>query len=222
MKKGLKTFLIILFCLGMFGAFLPDFVDITPKPAGSYEALTELILSDKPDSEVIKYLKENKLSKEDINQKDKNGYSALYLAIDKGRAGVIDKLISKGADKNQITNLTIRDKSGRKILRSSPVLYAAWKGDAACLKRLMKKNADSQIEADFIIPTSPEATYIRLLYPLDAAFYNRRSIDFSSVYKELSEDKLNLEHSHFSGTKNDLSEVRTIELLKKYDLLEVK
>ena len=188
--------------------------------SSQYKALTEIILSDKSDEEILSFLKTNKISKQAINQKDKNGYSALYLAIDKRRAGVVNKLISKGADKNQITDITIRDKTGRKILRCSPVLYAAWRGDVECLHKLMNKNADTQIESDFIIPTTPEPTYIRLLCPVDAAFYNRRSIKFSAVYNQLKEDKLDLEHSHFSGTPSDLSEVKTIELLKKYDLLE--
>ena len=187
------------------------------------KSLSEWIISDKTEEEICEYINNNKFKKKELNKKDEEGYSPLYLAIDSGKVLVVETLLKKGADKNLVSNISIRDKSGRKILRCSPVLYAAWKGDANCLQALVDKGAKINIESDFIIPTSSNTTYIRLLLPIDAAFYNRRNIDFNSVHKILKEKEINYYyHSHFSGTKWGYEKVVTHDLLEEYGLLEVK
>ena len=183
-------------------------------------SLTEWIVSDKTEEEICEFINTTKFKKKELNAKDEAGYSPLYLAIDSGKVTVLEALLNKGVDKNLISNITVRDKSGRKILRCSPVLYAAWKGDEKCLQALVDKGAKTNIESDFIIPTSPNTTYIRLLLPIDAAFYNRRNIDFNKVHKILGNKEI--EHSHFSGTKWGYGKVVTHDLLSEYGLLEVK
>ena len=185
-------------------------------------SLSEWIVSDKTEEEICEFINTSKLKKKQLNAKDESGYSPLYLAIDSGKATVVEALLKKGADKNLISNITVRDKSGRKILRCSPVLYAAWKGDLNCLQVLVDKGSKINIESDFIIPTSPNTTYIRLLLPIDAAFYNRRNIDFNGVHKVLRNKEIDYYHSHFSGTKWGYGKVVTHDLLKEYELLEVK
>lgn len=185
-------------------------------------SLSEWIVSDKTEEEICEFINTSKLKKKELNAKDESGYSPLYLAIDSGKATVVEALLKKGADKNLISNITVRDKSGRKILRCSPVLYAAWKGDLNCLQVLVDQGAKINIESDFIIPTSSNTTYIRLLQPIDAAFYNRRNIDFNSVHKILRNKEIDYSHSHFSGTKWGYGKVVTHDLLKEYGLLEVK
>lgn len=185
-------------------------------------SLSEWIVSDKTEEEICEFINTSKLKKKELNAKDESGYSPLYLAIDSGKITVVEALLKKGADKNLISNITIRDKSGRKILRCSPVLYAAWKGDEKCLQALIDKGAKINIESDFIIPTSSNTTYIRLLQPIDAAFYNRRNIDFNKIHKILKNKGIDYSHSHFSGTKWGYGKVITHDLLKEYGLLEVK
>lgn len=186
------------------------------------KSLSEWIISDKTEEEICEFINTSKFKKKELNVKDESGYSPLYLAIDSGKVAVVDALLKKGADKNLISNITIRDKTGRKILRCSPVLYAAWKGDANCLQTLIDKGSKINIESDFIIPTSSNTTYIRLLLPIDAAFYNRRNIDFNSVHKILKEKEIDYYHSHFSGTKWGYGKVITHDLLEEYGLLDVK
>lgn len=186
------------------------------------ETVFDVIQSKRSEEEICEYLKIQKLSKKELNEKDQNGYSSLYLAIDTGKAAVLEILLKKGAEKNLTTNLTIHDKTGRKILRCSPVLFAAWKGDVKCLKILMEKGSKLDVESDFIIPTASNTTYIRLLNPIDAAFYNRRNIDFNAVHKQLASKKINYEHIHYSGPKWAYTKIKTHDLLKEYNLLEIK
>ena len=185
-------------------------------------SLSDWILKGKTEDEICEYINKTQFKKNELNAKDSLGYSPLYLAIDTGKTAVVKTLLKKGADKNLISNLAVRDKSGRKILRCSPVLYAAWKGNINCLQVLIDKGAKSNIESDFVIPTTSNKTYIRLALPIDAAFYNRRNIDFKSVHKILREKKIDYSHSHFSGTKWGYGKVVTHDLLKEYGFLEVK
>ncbi len=186
------------------------------------KTLSQIITSNMTEEEICAYLETNKISRKQLNQKDENGYTPLYLAIDVGKADVLNALIKKGANKNQITNLTIHDESGRKILRCSPVLFAAWKGNVACLEALMSKGAKLDIESDFIIPDSNGIVYIRLLTPIDAAFYNRRNIDFEAIHKQLATKELNYSHVHYSGKQTSYTRVLTHDLLEEYNLLEIK
>lgn len=182
------------------------------------EDILDVLASDKTEDEICEILQKNKYSKKELNKTDENGYSPIYLAIDTGKSQVLSVLLQNGADKNQIATLKVRDKSGRKILRCSPVLYASWKGEADCLKILLDKKAKVNIESDFIIPTSKNTTYIRLAEPIDAAFYNRRNIDFQQILKTLGKENIDFEHEHFTGPKWAYSRVKTYDLLK--DLVE--
>ena len=186
------------------------------------ETVLDVIQSERSEEEICDYLKNNKISKKELNAKDENGYTPLYLAIDSGKSAVLETLLEKGAKKDLTTNLNIHDKSGRKILRCSPVLFAAWKGEVKCLEILMNKGSVLDIESDFIIPTASNTTYIRLLNPIDAAFYNRRNIDFNAVHKQLASAELNYEHIHYSGAKWAYTKIKTHDLLKEYNLLEIK
>ena len=189
---------------------------------GDEKSLLEWIASDKTEEEICDYIKSNRFKRKQLNEKNEAGYSPLYLAIDTKKSQVVESLLKKGANKNLISNITVRDKSGRKILRCSPVLYAAWKGDEKSLQVLIDKGAKINIESDFIIPTSGNTQYIRLILPIDAAFYNRRNIDFNAVHKILSNKTINYYHSHFSGPKWGYGKVTTHDLLKEYGLLEIK
>lgn len=186
------------------------------------ESIFDLIISSKTEEEICEYINNNKYSKLELNEKNSNGYTPLYLAIDTGKVHVLELLIKKGAKKNQITDLTIRDKTGRKILRCSPVLYAAWKGDLNCLQFLLEKGSKNNIESDFIIPNGESSTYIRLICPIDAAFYNRKKIDFNSVHKILASKNIDYQHIHFSGHKWAYTRIKTYDLLKEYNFLEIK
>lgn len=188
----------------------------------SKDALFELITSDKTEEEICNLINSNKYTKKIINEKDENGYTSLFLAIDNDKPMVLELLIKKGAKKNVTTNLIVNDKSGRKILRCSPVFYAAWKGKLNCLRLLFEKGAKHNIEADIIVPSGENSTYLRLLMPIDAAFYNRKNIDFNETHKILSSKNIDYEHIHFTGKKWAYTRIKTSALLKEYDLLEIK
>ena len=226
--KNRKLFIsIFLFTLIFLTGYAEEIETDLPVEEGVVEeslekTLPEIIISDMTEDEICAYLETNKISRKQLNQKDENGYTPLYWAIDVGKENVLNALIKKGANKNQITNLTIHDETGRKILRCSPVLFAAWKGDVACLEALMSKGSKLDIESDFIIPDSSGIVYIRLLNPIDAAFYNRRNIDFETIHKQLATKELNYSHVHYSGRQTSYTRVLTRDLLKEYDLLEIR
>ncbi len=183
------------------------------------ESIFDVIISDNSEEEICKIIKENKYSNTELNAVDANGYTPLYLAIDCGKRDVLELLLKKGAQKNKITNIKLRDNSGIKILRCSPVLYAAWKGDVECLSLLIDKGANVNVESDLVLPKSDGITYIRLLLPLDAAFYNRRNVNFGEIY-DLLAHKMDMYHYHFSGKKWAYGKYKTYDLLKEYGLLK--
>lgn len=214
----MKKFLI---CLSVFlMAFTPVHL-FADENNPQKENLIELILSDKTEDEICSVIQSIKYKKSEINVKDENGYSPLYLAIDTGKVEVLKVLLKEGAKKNEITNLTMRDKSGKTVLRCSPVLYAAWKGRTECLSYLLEKGSKANIESDIIIPAGENSTYLRLLNPIDAAFYNRNKIDFNEVHKILSAS-VDYQHIHFSGPKWAYTRIKTNDLLNEYNLLEIK
>lgn len=225
-KQKLCIFILLIFSFA-FSAFseaseksvAPEQIEAAEQSIKSaHEALAEMILSEKTDEEVFDFLKKLKISKKEINQKDENGYSPLYLVLDMRRDSAIVKLlISKGADKNQISNITIRDNSGSKILRCSPIFYAAWKGNSGSIRVLMDKKADVEIESDFIRVNKKTKTYYRLLRPIDVAIYNKENINFDRVYKVLSQKPIDVNHSHFVGSKNKYEEVKTKQLLEEIE-----
>lgn len=188
----------------------------------SRDTFFEIITSDKTEEEICNLINTKKYSKKIINEKDENGYTSLFLAIDADRPMVLELLIKKGANKNITTDLIVNDKSGRKILRCSPVLYAAWKGKLNCLQLLLEKGSKHNIEADIIVPAGENSTYLRLLMPVDAAFYNRNNIDFNETHKILASKNIDYEHIHFTGKKWAYTRIKTSALLKEYDLLEIK
>lgn len=219
MNKNCKRSCALFFCF-IIASFPAVFAQEASEPPAEKiaeeirEDIFDVIVSDKTEDEICEIIQKNKYSKKELNKTDENGYSPIYLAIDTKKPKVLSVLLQNGADKNQIANLKIRDKSGRKILRCSPVLYASWKGNADCLKILLEKKAKSKIESDFIIPTSRNTTYIRLAEPIDAAFYNRRNIDFQQILKTLGKENIDFQHEHFTGPKWAYSRVKTYDLLK--------
>lgn len=196
------------------------FSEEVKKSEENKESIFTVILSKASEEDICKKIQENKYSKAEINSTDSNGYTPLYLAIDSGKPKVMEFLLKKGANKNKITNIKVRDRSGRKILRCSPVLYASWKGNKDCLSLLLEKGAKVNIESDMILPTSDGITYIRLLLPIDAAFYNRRNIKFSDIHDLLATKELDYQHYHFSGRKWGYGKYKTHDLLKEYGLLK--
>lgn len=216
MKKKL-VILLSIFCL-FFNLFAEE-KDIEGEKVNS---LFNLIVSENSEEDICNIINQNKYSKKDINEQDNNGYTPLYLAIDTGKVHVLDLLIKKGANKNQIVNLTLRDKSGKTILRTSPVLYASWKGDINCLQFLLDKGSKTDIESDIIIPAGDNPTYLRLLTPIDAAFYNRKQINFNEIHKILLSKEIDYQHIHYSGKKWAYTRIKTYDLLKEYELLEIK
>ena len=196
------------------------FSEEVKKSEENKESIFTVILSKATEEDICKKIQENKYSKAEINSTDSNGYTPLYLAIDSGKPKVMEFLLKKGANKNKITNIKVRDRSGRKILRCSPVLYASWKGNKDCLSLLLEKGAKVNIESDMILPTSDGITYIRLLLPIDAAFYNRRNIKFNDIHDLLATKELDYQHYHFSGRKWGYGKYKTHDLLKEYGLLK--
>lgn len=183
--------------------------------------LEELILSEKNEEEICKEILTKKYSKKSLNQVFADGYSPLLLAIHNNKIEVFKTLISKGANVNQVSSFVLRDdKSERKFLRCNPFLYAAWKGNLDCLQILLENKAETNVEADLIIPAE-YSTYIRLILPIDAAFYNRKNIDFNAVHK-LIQSTVDYEHTHFSGKIWAYGKVKTEDLLKEYNVFEIK
>ena len=94
-------------------------------------------------------------------------------------------------------------------------------GDEAIFGKVLV-GSKVDIESDMILPTSDGITYIRLLLPIDAAFYNRRNIKFNDIHNLLSTKELDYQHYHFSGRKWSYGKYKTHDLLKEYGLLKIQ
>lgn len=220
MKKIIFWFLIFLFSGTALG-FAEEVVS-EPDEEEKVETLFEIIVSERTDEEICEMISSTKFKKIELNATDENGFTPLLTAIDKERPSVVYELIKKGANPNQVTNITLKEKAARRILRCSPALYAAWKGNIDVLNVLNANKAKFDIEADIIIPDGEHSVYIRLITPLDAAFYNRKNMDFNIVHRTLKECGVVYWHIHFSGKKWAYAKIKTRDLLEEYDLLEIK
>lgn len=93
------------------------------------------IIADGYEEEVLKQLDEM----EEVNVKDKNGYSYLHIAVQSGAVNVIRKLLTQGADIN------IVDKFGKTPLM---VAIAGYNGDRTIIDLLLENGADIEMCAN--------------------------------------------------------------------------
>jgi hypothetical protein len=86
------------------------------------------------DTEAVAYLLEKGA---DLHMKTAKGYAAVHAAVVSGNVAVLRALLERGVDPN--TRYTAPNSNED---AATPVVLAAWRGDASCLKELLARHAD--------------------------------------------------------------------------------